>query len=120
MTDASASHDNAPKRVLRDEDAPGVVAIAVVATNGVIGDGHDQPFKFPEDWARFKERTTGNFLVMGRETFEQIGRPLPNRTTIVVTRNPEGGWSGTCSPGGLTPDDHATLVLRAIRYVQEG
>lgn len=66
-----------------------IISIAAVAENRVIGDGTKIPWHLPEDWARFKERTTGNFLVMGRETFEQIGRPLPNRTTIVVTRNPQ-------------------------------
>ncbi|WP_285127322.1 dihydrofolate reductase [Propionibacterium freudenreichii] len=88
MTDASASHDNAPKRVLRDEDAPGVVAIAVVATNGVIGDGHDQPFKFPEDWARFKRVTLGHPLIMGRRTHDAMGL-LTGRTNIVVSRTPQ-------------------------------
>lgn len=66
-----------------------IISIAAVAENSVIGNGPKIPWHLPEDWARFKERTTGNFLVMGRETFEQIGRPLPNRTTIVVTRNPD-------------------------------
>lgn len=81
-----------------------IISIAAVAENQVIGDGPRIPWHLPEDWARFKERTTGNFLVMGRETFEQIGRPLPNRTTIVVTRNPQ--WQ---APQGMG----ATRVLVA-------
>ena len=66
-----------------------VIAIAVVAENGVIGDGRDQPFKFREDWDRFKATTMGHPLIMGRHTAEAMGRYLPGRTTIVVSRDPE-------------------------------
>ncbi len=65
-----------------------VIAIAVVASNGVIGDGKDQPFKFREDWARFKKLTTGHPLVLGRTTHDAMGL-LPGRTSIVVSRHPE-------------------------------
>lgn len=64
------------------------VAIAVVGANGVIGDGQSQPFEFAEDWARFKRVTTGHPLIIGRRTHDAIGRFLPGRTTIVVTRTP--------------------------------
>lgn len=63
-----------------------IVMIAAVAENGVIGDGKDVPWRIKEDWERFKELTTDNFLIMGRKTYESIGRPLPNRTTVVLTR----------------------------------
>ena len=66
-----------------------VIAIAVVGTNNVIGDGHDQPFKFREDWDRFKAVTMGHPIFMGRHTQDAIGRYLPGRTTIVVSRDPE-------------------------------
>lgn len=66
-----------------------IISIAAVADNQVIGHAGDIPWRIPADWERFKERTTGNFVVMGRRTFESIGTPLPNRTTIVVT-NTEG------------------------------
>nr|NLI49573.1 dihydrofolate reductase [Propionibacterium sp.] len=65
-----------------------VIAIALVARNGVIGDGAGQPFSFVEDWRRFKAVTLGHPLVMGRRTVDAIGRYLPGRTTIVVTRHP--------------------------------
>ncbi len=65
-----------------------LVAIAVVASNGVIGDGNDQPFKFREDWARFKKLTRGHSLIMGRKTHEAMGL-LPERTSIVITRHPD-------------------------------
>ena len=65
------------------------VAIAIVAANGVIGDGRSQPFSFAEDWRRYKAVTMGHPMIMGRTTHEAIGRFLPGRTTIVVTRHPE-------------------------------
>lgn len=66
-----------------------VIAIAIVAANGVLGDGEEQPFKFAEDWARYKKVTMGHPLIMGRRTQDAIGRWLPGRTTIIVTRHPE-------------------------------
>lgn len=65
-----------------------LIAIAVVARNKVIGDGHDQPFKFPQDWARFKRVTMGHPMIMGRRTHEAMGL-LPGRPSIVMTRHPE-------------------------------
>jgi dihydrofolate reductase len=66
-----------------------LIGIAIVSANGVIGDGERQPFEIAEDWARFKRVTTGHPVIMGRRTHEAIGRWLPGRTTIVVTRNPD-------------------------------
>nr|AIA15653.1 Dihydrofolate reductase [uncultured bacterium]AIA15760.1 Dihydrofolate reductase [uncultured bacterium] len=66
---------------------PEVIGIAAVARNGVIGTGNDIPWRIPEDWARFKAITMGHVLIMGRRTYDSIGRPLPGRTTVVVTRN---------------------------------
>ena len=63
--------------------------VAAVARNGVIGSDGGLPWRLPDDLRRFKELTLGHVLVMGRRTYESIGRPLPGRTTIVVTRNPE-------------------------------
>ncbi len=64
-----------------------IVLVAAVAENGVIGNGPDIPWRIPGEQAWFKEFTMGNTLVMGRKTFESIGRALPGRTTIVVTRD---------------------------------
>lgn len=63
-----------------------VVAIAAVSDNGVIGSGEDMLWHLPEDFKRFKRVTTGNTLIFGRRTHEQIGRTLPGRRIIVVTR----------------------------------
>jgi dihydrofolate reductase len=68
-----------------------VTLVAAVARNGVIGVDGGLPWRLPDDMRRFKELTTGHVLVMGRRTYESIGRPLPGRTTVVVTQTP--GWS---------------------------
>ena len=67
-----------------------IVVIAAVADNGVIGSGEDMLWHIPADFRRFKAVTTGNTIIFGRRTHEQIGL-LPNRRTIVVTRQPD--WS---------------------------
>jgi dihydrofolate reductase len=64
-----------------------VVLVAAVARNGVIGDGPDIPWRIPGEQAEFKRLTLGHTLLMGRTTYESIGRPLPGRTTIVLTRD---------------------------------
>jgi len=63
-----------------------VAIIAAVAANGVIGNGNAIPWRLPSDFAHFKRMTVGKPLIMGRKTFESIGRPLPGRTNIVVSR----------------------------------
>lgn len=62
-------------------------AIAAMSLNRVIGSGNKIPWHLPEDFKWFKTTTTGHVLVMGRKTFESIGRPLPNRETIVLSRS---------------------------------
>ena len=68
-----------------------VTLIAAVGRNGVIGADNDMPWHLPEDFAFFKRTTMGHPMVMGRKTFDSIGRVLPGRRTIVVTRQPN--WS---------------------------
>jgi dihydrofolate reductase len=65
-----------------------ITLIAAVARNGVIGVAGGMPWHLPDELAHFKATTMGHTLVMGRTTFESIGRALPGRRTIVVTRNP--------------------------------
>lgn len=62
--------------------------IAAVARNGVIGANATMPWHLPEDFAYFKRTTMGHPMVMGRLTFDSIGRVLPGRRTIVITRQP--------------------------------
>lgn len=68
-----------------------VSLIAAVARNGVIGSGQQMPWHIPEDFAFFKRTTMGHPLVMGRRTFDSIGRVLPGRRTIVITR--QADWT---------------------------
>ena len=58
-----------------------------MSENRVIGAGGKIPWHLPEDFKWFKKMTTGQVIVMGRKTFESIGKPLPNRTTIVLSRS---------------------------------
>ena len=59
-----------------------------MAKNHVIGNKNEMPWHLPADFAYFKKITTGHPIIMGRKTFESIGRPLPGRRNIVVSRNP--------------------------------
>ena len=61
--------------------------IVATSKNRVIGDSNSLIWHLPADLKRFKEITTGNTIVMGRKTFESIGRPLPNRRNIIITRD---------------------------------
>ena len=65
-----------------------VTLIAAVGRNGVIGAGNAMPWRIPEDFAFFKRTTMGHPMIMGRKTFDSIGRVLPGRRTIVVTHQP--------------------------------
>ena len=67
--------------------APIITLIAARARNGVIGRNNQMPWKIPGEQAYFKRVTMGHPIVMGRKTWESIGRPLPGRRNIVVTRN---------------------------------
>jgi dihydrofolate reductase len=66
---------------------PLVTLIVAVADNGVIGRANSLPWHLPEDLKRFKRLTMGKPMIMGRKTFESIGKPLPGRLNIVVTRD---------------------------------
>lgn len=66
---------------------PRLSLIAAVAENGVIGSDNALPWRLPDDLKRFKKLTLGHPVIMGRRTYESIGRPLPDRRNIVVTRN---------------------------------
>jgi dihydrofolate reductase len=77
-------------------------AIAAMAENRVIGNGNTIPWHLPEDFKWFKRMTTGQVIIMGRKTFESIGKPLPNRETVILSR------SGYSHPG-----------VRTIRYLAE-
>jgi dihydrofolate reductase len=71
------------------QPAKKVVMVAAVADNGVIGKDGDIPWHLPEDLKHFRETTRGHTVVMGRTTYDGIGHPLPYRTNVVVTRDPQ-------------------------------
>ncbi len=68
---------------------PVISVIAAMARNRVIGIANTLPWRLPEDLKHFKALTLGHHIVMGRKTYESIGKPLPGRTTVIVTRDPE-------------------------------
>ena len=68
-----------------------LAVIVAVAHNRVIGRGGKLPWHISEDLKRFKRLTTGHTVLMGRKTFESIGRPLPNRRNVVISSTPQPG-----------------------------
>jgi dihydrofolate reductase len=64
-----------------------ISSIVAVAKNNVIGKDNDMPWHLPADLAYFKKTTQGHHIILGRKNFEAIGRPLPKRTNVIVTRN---------------------------------
>jgi dihydrofolate reductase len=75
--------------------------IAAVAKNGVIGGGNALPWRLPADMQRFRALTTGHSVIMGRKTWESIGRPLPGRQNIVVTRQANYAANGAIVKSSL-------------------
>jgi dihydrofolate reductase len=67
--------------------APRLSILVAMARNRTIGINNTLPWRCPEDLKRFKALTMGHHIIMGRKTFDSIGRPLPGRITVVVTRN---------------------------------
>jgi dihydrofolate reductase len=87
------------------QNRPRISVIAALAKNRVIGIENRLPWRLPEDLAHFKALTLGHPILMGRKTFESLGRPLPGRTNIVITRN-----SGYCQGGCLVADSLAAAI----------
>ena len=77
-----------------------ISAIVAMASNRVIGNRGDIPWKIPGEQKMFKEITLGHAIIMGRKTYESIGRPLPGRTNIVITRQ-----SDYQAPGSIVAHD---------------
>lgn len=96
-----------------------VALIAAVARNGVIGSNDRLPWRLPTDFAFFKQQTLGKPLIMGRRTFEGIGKPLAGRTNIVVSRQ-----EGYQPEGAIVIDDlgaaldHAQAIAAADRAAE--
>lgn len=82
MTEANPNTESTNKH------GPRLIAIAIVAANGVLGDGSEQPFTFGEDWKRFKRVTMGHPMIVGRRTHDVMGF-LPGRFSVIITRHPD-------------------------------
>ena len=90
---------------MRESDSLPVAIVVAVADNGVIGQGNALPWDLPDDLQHFKRTTMGRPIIMGRKTFESIGRRLPGRLNIILTR--DGTWQ---APGVSV----ATSLAQAI------
>ena len=101
-----------------------ITLIVAMDTARGIGIQNRLPWHLPQDLAHFKRTTSGHTIIMGRKTFDSIGRPLPNRRNIVVTRNQAWQASGTESVTsltdalGLTANEEAFVIGGAQIYVQ--
>ncbi|MDG2194918.1 MAG: dihydrofolate reductase [Polaribacter sp.] len=71
-----------------------ITLIAAIATNNALGKDNDLIWHLPADLKRFKKVTSGHHILMGRNTFESIGKPLPNRTAVIITRNKDYVFEG--------------------------
>lgn len=70
-------------------NTPKISLIVAMTPEGVIGRDNDLPWRIPADLKHFKAMTMGKSMIMGRRNFESIGRPLPGRTSIILTRDPD-------------------------------
>lgn len=84
--------------------------IVAAAQNGVIGRDNDLPWRLSTDLKRFKALTLGHHLIMGRKCFESIGRPLPGRTTVVLSRS---GWAAPDGVEVAASLDEALAIVEA-------
>lgn len=96
-----------------------IALIVAAARNGVIGRNNQLPWYLPNDLKYFKQATMGKPIVMGRKTFESIGKPLPGRTNIVVTR--QAGWQAEGVRVANSLDEALTLAesIAAIDGAEE-
>lgn len=81
--------------------APILSVIVAMAKNRVIGIDNTLPWRLPEDLKHFKALTMGHHIVMGRKTYESIGKPLPGRTTVILTRDAAYRMDGCLTAGSL-------------------
>lgn len=85
--------------------------IVAVAENGVIGHNNQLIWHLPNDLKQFKRLTTGHCIIMGRKTFDSIGKPLPNRTSLIISRNTDFQIEGCITVSSL---ENAILEAKKI------
>lgn len=83
------------------DQKPRISVIAAMAANRVIGQNNRLPWHLPEDLQHFKALTMGHHIVMGRKTYASIGKPLPGRTTVIVTRNMDYAVPGSIAVNSI-------------------
>jgi dihydrofolate reductase len=93
-----------------------LVLVAAVADNGVIGRAGRLPWRLASDLKRFRQITTGHPVVMGRRTYQSIGRPLKDRTIIVVSRSPEFAAAGVVAVTSI----EAALAVASADALRRG
>lgn len=100
--------------------------IVAVAHNNVIGINNTLPWHLPEDLKRFRALTTGHHIIMGRKTYESLGRLLPGRTTVIVTRNKDYQLEGALVAHSLEEaidlclNDDEAFVIGGAELYQDG
>ena len=93
--------------------------VLAMSENRAIGIGGKLPWDLPEDLARFKQITLGHPIIMGRKTYESMGRPLPKRTNIVITRNPEAFRKNSKPPESVIVVESVEKALTPYRLTDE-
>ena len=96
------------------------IIVAISKKNRAIGKNNDLLWRISEDLKRFKEITTGHPVIMGRKTFESIGRPLPNRTNIITTRNKDLKIIGALVTNSLEEAIHKASELDSEIFIIGG
>jgi len=96
-----------------------IVLIAAFAQNRVVGINNTLPWHLPEDLKYFKRTTSGKAIIMGRKTYDSIGRPLPNRTNIVISRNSDFQADGVRVVASLEAAIELAKEVNFINDVQE-
>jgi dihydrofolate reductase len=100
--------------------------IVAVAHNGVIGVNNTLPWHLPEDLKRFRALTMGHHIIMGRKTYDSLGRLLPGRTTVIVTRNENYKVEGALvahsleAAIALCEDDEEMFLIGGAELYQTG
>ena len=87
-----------------------ITIIAAISTNNALGKDNDLIWRLPADLKRFKKVTSGHFILMGRNTFDSIGKALPNRTSVIITRNTQYQQEGCLI---------ANSIEEAIRFAKD-
>jgi len=110
---------NFPGALPKEPDLPVFSAVVAMASNRVIGKGGDLPWHLPEDLKWFKQLTSGHPVVMGRKTYESIGKALPKRRNIVISRSLQRGDLDDAEVIS-SPKDLESLGLRGEIFIIGG